>query len=125
MDNLSKTDKEIKKLLTKLGIDRRVNSLDRKNYRTWVYDWKMNGELIDYAAELSVGKSNPFPYMNKILSNWHQNNVEDVKSAKKVKVTETEKTTQKATTVQKAYEHRSYSDDDLNALFENLDDIEI
>ena len=125
IDNLSKTDKEIKNLLIKLGIDRKVNSLDRKNFKTWVSDWKMNNELIDYAAELSVGKANPFPYMNKILSNWHQNNVEDIKEAKKVKVNDSQKETVKTATVQKSYEHRSYSDDDVNSLFDNLDDIEI
>ena len=42
-----------------------------------------------------------------------------------VKVAEAKPEASKTTTVQKSYEHRSYSDDDLGALFDNLDDIEI
>ena len=125
MDNLSKTDKEIKNLLVKLGLDRKVNSIDRKNYKTWIEDWKMNDELINYAVDLSIGKANPFPYMNKILANWHQNNISTVTEAKKAKTVEQPVTKTVPSAVAKSYEHRSYSDDDLNALFDNLDDIEI
>ena len=125
IDSLAKTDKEIKKLLIKLGLDRKVNSIDRKNYKTWVVDWKMNSELINYAVDLSIGKANPFPYMNKILANWHQNNISTITEAKKAKTVEQVTTKTSPTTVTKTYEHRSYSDDELTALFDNLDDIEI
>jgi len=124
MDSLAKTDGEIKELLIKLGIDRKVNSIDRKNYKTWVVDWKINNELINYAVDLSIGKANPFPYMNKILANWHQNNISTVAEAKKTKTVEQPAPKANAT-VTKSYEHRSYSDDELTALFDNLDDIEI
>ena len=125
IDSLAKTDKEIKKLLIKLGLDRKVNSIDRKNYKTWVVDWKMNSELINYAVDLSIGKANPFPYMNKILANWHQNNISTITEAKKAKTVEQVATKTSPTMVTKTYEHRSYSDDELTALFDNLDDIEI
>ena len=124
MDSLSKTDKEIKELLIKLGIDRKVNSIDRKNYKTWIIDWKMPNELINYAVDLSIGKANPFPYMNKILANWHQNNISTITAAKKSKTVE-QPTKATPSAVAKSYEHRSYSDDELTALFDNLDDIEI
>lgn len=124
MDSLAKTDGEIKELLIKLGIDRKVNSIDRKNYKTWIVDWKINNELINYAVDLSIGKANPFPYMNKILANWHQNNISTVAEAKKTKTVE-QPAPKAIATVTKSYEHRSYSDDELTALFDNLDDIEI
>jgi|LGOV01.1.fsa_nt_gb DnaD/phage-associated family protein len=119
INKVSATDKEIKQILDKLGLLRNVTSVDRSSYRTWTYSWGFNLELILYAGELSAGKN--INYLNKILANWHENKITTLEAAKKfkapVKVTNT-KTTQN-------FKGRSYSSDELSALFDNLDEVDI
>ena len=117
---LYEIDIEIKELLSKLGINRKVNSFDRSAYHTWSVEWNMPKDLIDYACELSSGKANGIQYMNKILSNWQQQNIKTLDKAKK---NATVPTTQPNNNT--IANRISYSEDELNALFDNLDGIEL
>ena len=76
-------DKKIKNLLAKLNIDRRVNNFDRSFYRTWTYTYKFSDEIIDYAIELSKGKSNGMQYANALLTNWFDNKLDNLTKIKK------------------------------------------
>ena len=71
---ISENDNFIKSLLNLLSISRRPTDWDRNNLKTW-REWNFSDEMILEAGRLSVGKSNPFAYMNSILGNWKNKEV--------------------------------------------------
>ena len=123
-DYISETliiDKNIKTLLASLGLNRQVTSWDRDFYHTWINVWKFSSELIDYAVSLAVGKTQPMQYINKILSNWKEQNITDLSQAqqtKQVAVINTPEQKQEFIT-------HSFSSEELNALFDNLDEVKL
>ena len=124
ISNTLSTDKKIKDILKKLELNRAVTSWDRDFYHTWTYSWKFDDEMIDYALSLSVGKSQPMTYINKILSNWKEENINTLEKAKNHQKlpSKTEKTPQKAEKKPEFLTH-SFSSEELNALFYNLDEV--
>ena len=68
-------------------------------------------------------KSNPISYMNKLLADLHEQGVsvtEDVAKALKSKPISTP-----STTVKEDYAKHNYSKEELSAVFDSLDDVEI
>lgn len=112
-------DKKIKEYLTKLGIERRVNSFDRSFYRTWTYSYKFSDEIIEYAIELAKNKNNALQYANALLTNWYDNKLNSLQEIKKFK------TENIATAEKKAFVGRSYTEEEVNALFDDLDQISL
>ena len=76
--------------------------------------------MLLYVASLSVGANNPAAYMNKILSELKSKNIFDVEQAKQLSFAP--KKQQKATV---DYRTREYSKEEMDALFDNLDEVEI
>ena len=115
-------DKKIKEILEKLQLSRQVTSWDRDYYHTWTEVWKIPDDLIDYAISLSVGKTEPMAYLNKILSNWKDTGVDTLEKAKQTDVDcrKDEKPVKKS----KFITH-SFSSSELNALFDNLDEVKL
>ncbi len=113
-----KTDDEIRAILSLAGVSRSVSSRDRDSYRTWTHTWKTPKPLVEYAASLSVGATNPVAYMNSVLGAWHVAGITDVEAAKKHGTVKSE--TAATTEVVK-----SLDSERLNALFENLDPKEL
>ena len=120
MAELISLDKEIKEILEKLGIARLVTNQDRTYYKTWTQVWNIPNELIDLGASMSAGKFQPIQYLNKLLSNWHTNNIKTIEEAKNC--TLTEKTTEPKISANKG---RSYKKEELDALFDSLEEIEL
>ena len=54
MNELQQTDKQIKKVLEEVGVDRLVSSYDRDYYWTWFFSWNLSDELILYALSVLV-----------------------------------------------------------------------
>ena len=117
-----KADEEIKQILEKLGIVRNVNKFDRDFYKIWTQDWQISAELLNEAINLSAGKNSPMQYLNKVLSLWHASGVKTIEDSKQHTITET---SQKQTKTQQNFTGRDYSKTDLNALFDNLEEIEL
>lgn len=117
-------DKKIKSILEKLGVSRQVTSWDRDFYHTWTYSWNFTDELIDYAVSLAENKTQPMSYVNKILSNWKEQNISNLEEAKKYSKTENYKNQQKEEKPQEFMTH-SFSSEELNALFDNLDEVKL
>lgn len=84
LGQLVKGDAQIKTVLEKLGLTRRVNSFDREMFKTWTEAWNMSEELIAHAASLSLGKLSPLQYMNRLLATWHEKGVKSVEESKAV-----------------------------------------
>lgn len=120
MQDLQQTDKQIKKILEEVGVDRLVSSYDRDYYRTWSFSWNLSDELILFAAKESKGKVAPMQYLNRLLNSYHERKVTTIEEAQKVTLT-----SQSTQTDNKVVNNKSYSAEDLSALFDNLNDIKI
>ena len=114
---LMKEDKQIKDILEKLGLSRNVISLDREFLKTWKFAWLISDELLEFAIEKSAGKASPMQYVNKLLSTWHNQNIKTVNEASKFKFDSGE--------YGKKITKGEYKKEDLTALFDSLEEIEI
>ena len=57
-----------------------------------MYDWKISEDVIDFAVDMSVGKYMPMQYLNRLLSEYHSNNIKTVDEAKNYKIIKSEVT---------------------------------
>lgn len=120
INNLNMIDENIKKIFSALGIARIVTSRDREMYNTWCEGWNISEDLIDYAVSLSVGKNLPLQYLNKVITNFHEKGVNTIEEAQSCKENFINSTENKAN-----MNTRSYSDEELNRLFDNLKEVDI
>ena len=113
-------DKQIKDVLEKIGLSRNVNQFDRDKYRIWKDVWKLPDDVIDYACTMSAGKDQPMQYLSRILSTFHDKNIKTVEDAKNSFniLSKTESKSNFST-------GRTYSKEEMNALFQSIDEIEI
>ena len=107
-------DNRIKDVLLNAGLSRQVTSRDRDSYKTWSYSWKMSYDMIMHAASLSQGAGNPIAYMNSLLSAWFNKGIDTIEKAKQDKP-EVGFKSNADTKVEK-----SYTAEQLNAMFDNL-----
>lgn len=112
-------DEEIKEILSLCGAERQVNSFDRDFYRNWKENWKFPVEVIKEAASHAAGKAQPMKYINGVLANWNE---QDVKTLEKAKEQGQFFVKEKSTEKPKA---RAYSKEQLDALFDSLEEIEV
>ncbi len=112
MEEAISSDAQIRRILEKCGLDRNITSWDRDYYRTWTFTWKMNTSVIDYAATLAKGKSNPLSYMNTLIADFYAKGINTPEEAQKQR-TDTPQT-------EIASVSRAYTDDELNAMFDAL-----
>ena len=120
LEDVVLADNSIKQILEAVGSLRRVNSSDRDLYKIWSEDWKIPQEVILLVAEKSKGTANPMRYLNKILSELYSKNILTIEEAEKYL-----KQTNNNAQTKPNFEERDYSKEDLNALFDSLDDIEV
>lgn len=126
MQDIVKNDNVIANILHELGINRGVIALDRTMYKSWLYDWNLSAELINYAVELSKGKYMAMQYLNRILSEYHSNKITTLDDAKKYKLSFVGgNVSSKNNGDAKAAKKREYSKKELDSLFDNIEEIEI
>lgn len=113
-------DKKIKTILENIGLSRNVNQFDRDKYKIWKEIWKMPDEIIDYACTLAVGKDQPMQYLAGILATLHDKNIITLEDAKNSYNIISPKSTTKSN-----FTGRQYSKEEMNALFQSIDEIEI
>ncbi len=119
LQNIMQTEEEIAGVLQILLLHRNVTNFDRECYKNWTINWQFSKEMIEKAAQLSVGKVQSITYMNKILSNWHTDNITTVEQIKE------ELPKQKTAKVDQNFSGRDYTKQQLNSLFANIEDVEI
>ncbi len=120
LNSVFKIDAEIQSILVTFGLSRNVNYIDRENYKTWTENWKMPSDLIGYAVTLAKGKDSPMKYLSRVLSDWHTKGIVTVEEAKKTTPLENSTPAKKQN-----FTGRSYTREQMNALFQSIDDIEI
>ncbi len=113
-------DKQIKEILESIGLSRNVNQYDRDKFKIWKEVWKMPEDVIAYACTLACGKEQPMQYLSSILSSYHDKNIKTVEDAKNSNLIANPKT--KKTNFSTG---RSYSKEEMNALFQSIDEIEV
>ncbi len=124
-------ENEIKAVLERAGEVRDITLADRKLYKQWTEEWNMSFELILLAAEYALTAREKMPFINKILSSWHQNNIRTIKEAKADRIAHLQKLPEAAgqnQTIKKQldftkFPQHAYSDEELEQLFENIDDL--
>ncbi len=108
------TDVYIKNVFTVAGISRNITSRDRDCFKIWQETWGMPECLIELAAKKSAGNSNPIAYMNATLSSWFKAGITTTEQAENYRFTQqTPKNDNKIT--------KTYTSEQLNAMFDNLD----
>lgn len=117
-------DDNIKHLLYLCGLDRKVNNYDREFYITWTEKWNFSQELIEYVCSLATNKFQPMQYINKILSIYKEKNIFTLEEAKKYGNDLQSKFDVKTTSADN-FVGRSYSKEDISALFDNLSEVKI
>ena len=113
-----------KELLDNLNLLRGVTSFDREAYNTWVNSWNMTEDIILLVSSYAKDKGQPIQYMNKILSSLYDDKIFTLDEAK-IKLESFGKTSTKSKKAVANFEEREYNQKDLDALFDNLDNIEI
>ncbi len=119
MGQILADDDKIKNILFSLKIERGVSTFDRTNYKIWTEEWNLPGDVIDYAVSISKGKNNPIKYLSKVLADYHEKGIKTVDEAKNNSPIE-EKVSSKNN-----FSGRSYSKEEINALFQSIDEIDI
>ena len=121
--SILQADEKIKELLDKTGLVRAVSSYDRDFYKTWTENWGFSHEQVLMVADACVGKTNPISYLNKLLADLHEQGVsvtEDVAKALKSKPS-SPATSQK----KEDFIRHDYSKEELTAVWDALDDVEL
>ena len=80
----------------------------------------MSDDLLSYACTLAVGKDQPMQYLSSILSSFHDKNitrVEDAKNSFDIVAPKNQKPTFST--------GRTYTKEEMNALFQSIDEIEV
>lgn len=117
-------DDKIEKILSLLGIERGVNALDRNLYKTWIYDWNISQDLLDYAIAESVGTYLPMQNLSRLISTYHSKGITLVDDAKKLNISKNTSTKTKTSSEKKPVA-REYSAVQLDSLFDDIHEIEV
>ena len=109
-------------MLKNAGIVRSLTSSDKEMLNIWLNEWLLPENLVEYALSFGAGKVNPLTYVNKILLTWRQKGVDTLDKAK-----QTNKSFEQKTTISQTsnFTERSYSVEELNKVFTNLDETSI
>jgi len=119
------TDNIIKDILSTVGLTRGVSAYDRDLYKTWTETWNLDLEIIMLACASAKDKIQPIMYLNKLLSEFHNKNINTVEKAKVEIDNFSKSNTFKKVESKPNYSTREYTSEELNALFDSLDDIEV
>lgn len=109
-------DEFIQSVFETAGLSRNITARDRDSFKMWTQGWGMSKELILLAAKKAQGLPNTIPYMNGILSNWYNAKITTVEEAEKTPAPQKESKKDDVTVV------KTYTAEQINALFANLDE---
>ncbi len=113
-------DNKIKVILENIGLSRNVNQFDRDKYKIWTEVWNLPEDLIEYACTLAAGKEQPMQYLSSLLSTFHDKNIKTVEDAKNSYQISSPKASGR-----KFHNERDYTKEEMNALFQSIEEIEV
>lgn len=120
-------DEKIKEVLSTFGLLRQVTNIDRDNYKMWTANWGFEHNQILLIAKAYKDKSNPMSYLNRMLSALHDEGIHQTEEIEKriEYFKPTAKSYKKSKDHSKDFESRNYSQEELAAVFDSLDNIEV
>lgn len=118
-------DENIKDILDKVGLVRSVSSYDRDFYKTWTTSWGFSHEQIMLVADASRGKTSPMPYLNKLLANIREQNIQNIDEIKKYLEQTKQADSYSHSKPASSFKTRNYSHEELAAVYDSLDDVEL
>ena len=124
ISSILKADELIKEVLDKTGLVRSVSSLDREFYKTWTNNWGYTHEQILIAADCTRDKSNPMAYLNRVIATLNEEKITET-SAIKNHIKSIKPDGRKSSKQKENFESRTYSKEELNAVIDSLDDVEL
>ena len=113
------TDGRIKEIIAATGRTRAVTQSDRNYYRTWTSSWGFDDAVVLCAAEACAGKAYPTSAVNRLLSEWKSKNVTSVEEAKRLLSAPSPSSHGTA----KNFTERTYTDEQLQAVMTNIDNL--
>ena len=122
ISSIIKLDEDIKTILDNTGLVRSVSSYDREFYKTWTNNWGFTEEQIKLVSNVGKGKANPISYINKVLATLNEKNI---KTDKDIENYISKMSVSDVQNAKKEFPMRKYSPEEINALFDSLDDVEI
>ncbi len=120
-----KLDSSVKEMLTAAGLVRNCTSFDRDCYKMWTEAWGFTHEQILLVAKHNADKASPVSYINRVLSGMHDEGITDTKQIEIKLKSKTENIKQNSNSNQSEIKSRDYTKEELNAVFDSLDDVEI
>jgi len=125
LDGVIATDNTIKQILDNIGLIRSVSAYDRDLYKIWTEVWNLPLDIVMFASESAKGKVQPIVYLNKLLSNFHTNNINTLEAAKSEIDNFNKNSSYSKPNNNSVFRSREYTSEELGALFDSLDDIEV
>lgn len=125
LESVIQTDNIIKNILDTVGLSRGVSPYDRDLFKTWTETWNLNIDIIMLACSSASGKVQPIIYLNKLLSQFHIKNITTIEAAKAEIDSFSSSNAYKSVETKQNFMEREYTSEQLGALFDSLDDIEV
>ena len=115
---------KLAQILKKLGITRNVTNIDIDFWKRWVDVWGFDEALINLVVDFAQKRGSNISYINTILADWHNQNIYTLDKAKESldRFSQTNKTTK---TDDSKLNKRTYSEKEINSVFDNVKEIEI
>lgn len=124
MQDIVASDSKIQEILSACNLLRSITSFDRETYNTWTTTWNFSDEIILLVASYAKDKSQPIQYMNKILAGMYEEKIISLDKATE-HLNKFGNKVSKSTKSVANFVQREYNQKDLDALFDNLDNIEV
>lgn len=125
IDSIIENDEKIKEILNVFKLLRLVSSNDRELYKTWTESWGFEHSQILKVASLLKEKTSSLPYMGKVLSSIHERGLTDDNKIEEYIKNSTSLNEKSQNKPSEKYKTRDLSKEQLNAVLDSLDDLEI
>ncbi len=121
LNEISVLNKKIENIFKLSGIKKHPAESDRKKYLKWTRDYCFAEDVISLACDISSVSENPYKYLDRLLTIWHEKGVKTYKEvALEAKKTSAAKPDRKNNAESLKYMQRNYTDEDLSSLVVDL-----
>ena len=118
----TENDAFIAKILENVGVGRKPTDWDRENLKLW-RSWNFTDDVILEASMRASGTRNFVPYMTTILADWKNKNAFTLEQIRLISNDYSKNTNKKQSS---HFENeRTYTEEELNALVDSIDDIKV
>lgn len=111
IDAFATLGRDVGELLTAHGVTCAMDVGERNTFYKWKRQWNMSDEMIALAADKAAGKKYAVSYADSILANWFDAGLKTAEEAEKASSFPTQ-----------SQPTRTYSAEELEAMFKKLDD---